>query len=207
MKKKYLIGVAGNIGVGKTTFTTIVGKHFGWKEIYESVDDNPYLKNFYKDMKRWSFNLQIYFLNHRFSNQIESNNLSRSIIQDRTIYEDVEIFARNLYDMDCMSKRDWLTYKDLFYNMTRFLQKPDLIIYLSASIDTLLSRIKSRNRNFEKDIDPEYLFKLNVSYDRWIKKISNDFNVLKINTDKFNIFKDQDKLDSILEQVSESLEK
>ena len=106
-----------------------------------------------------------------------------------------------------MSKRDWLTYKDLFYNMTRFLQKPDLIIYLSASIDTLLSRIKSRNRNFEKDIDPEYLFKLNVSYDRWIKKISNDFNVLKINTDKFNIFKDQDKLDSILEQVSESLEK
>ena len=171
--------IAGNIGVGKTTFTDILAKHFGWKEFYESVADNPYLNDFYKDMHRWSFNLQVYFLHHRFSDHIEIMHTKKGVIQDRTIYEDVEIFARNLHQMRYMTDRDWQTYKELFKNMTQFLRKPDLIIYLRASTDTLLSRIKNRNRDFEKDISPEYLHSLNILYDRWINSCS-DHNVLKI---------------------------
>ena len=202
---KPFIGIAGNIGVGKTTFTEVVAKHFGWKEFYESVLDNPYLDDFYHNMSRWSFNLQIYFLKHRFSDQVNIMNCNYGAIQDRTVYEDVEIFAKNLYKMNYISERDWKTYIGLFDSMVQFLKEPDLFIYLKASTDTLLSRIKNRNRDFEKTISPEYLHSLNISYDKWIDGIDKD-RVLIIDTDKFNIFKDQDKLASILEQVSESLE-
>lgn len=200
------VGIAGNIGVGKTTFTDILAKHFGWSEFYESVTDNPYLNDFYKDMHRWSFNLQIYFLHHRFSGQIEIMHNNKGVIQDRTIYEDVEIFARNLYQMRYLTDRDWKTYKDLFKNMTQFLRKPDLIIYLRASTDTLLSRIKNRNRDFEKDISPEYLHSLNILYERWINSCS-DHNILKIESDEFNIFNDNDKLQEILIQIEATLTK
>ena len=200
------VGIAGNIGVGKTTFTEIVARHFGWSEFYESVSDNPYLDDFYRDMYRWSFNLQIYFLHHRFAGQIEIMNSNNGVIQDRTIYEDVEIFARNLHEMKYLSDRDWLTYKNLFNNMTKFLRKPDLIIYLRASTDTLLSRIKNRNRDFEKDISPEYLYSLNVSYEKWIKGCS-DQKVLIIESDGFNIFTDKSKLNSILAKIKDSLSK
>ena len=198
------VGIAGNIGVGKTTFTEILARHFGWNEFYESVSDNPYLDDFYRDMPRWSFNLQIYFLHHRFAGQIEIMNSKKGVIQDRTIYEDVEIFARNLHQMGYMMDRDWKTYKDLFKNMTKFLRKPDLIIFLRASTDTLLSRIKNRDRGFEKDISPEYLHSLNISYDRWIKNCS-DHNVLMIESDGFDIFNDNKRLNEILSQIEASL--
>ena len=198
------VGIAGNIGVGKTTFTEILARHFGWNEFYESVSDNPYLDDFYRDMHRWSFNLQIYFLHHRFAGQIEIMNSKKGVIQDRTIYEDVEIFARNLHQMGYMMDRDWKTYKDLFKNMTKFLRKPDLIIFLRASTDTLLSRIKNRDRGFEKDISPEYLHSLNISYDKWIKNCS-DHNVLMIESDGFDIFNDNKRLNEILSQIEASL--
>ena len=198
------IGIAGNIGVGKTTFADIVSKHFGWKPYYESVADNPYLDDFYRDMHRWSFNLQIYFLHHRFTCQVEIQSINCGVIQDRTIYEDVEIFARNLHEMNFMTDRDWRTYKDLFSNMTQFLQKPDLIIYLRASTDTLLSRVKNRDRNFERAISPEYLHSLNISYDKWISKCA-DYKVLSIESDEFNIFEDKKQLSHILDQIESAL--
>tara|TARA_B100000029_G_scaffold252325_1_gene249255 strand:+ start:259 stop:888 length:630 start_codon:yes stop_codon:yes gene_type:complete len=199
------IGVAGNIGVGKTTFTEVVAEKFKWKPIYESVIDNPYLDDFYSDMDRWSFNLQIYFLNHRFSNQLKLESGEFGFIQDRTIYEDKEIFARNLYKLGFMSGRDWKSYSNLFINMVQFLKKPDLIVYLRAETDTLISRIKKRNRDFEREIDVEYLHALNIAYDKWINNI-NDINVLKVETDSFNIFKDKDYLNKIYNMIRSKLD-
>jgi len=204
LKQYPFVGIAGNIGVGKTTFADITAKHFGWKPFYESVSDNPYLDDFYQDMHRWSFNLQIYFLHHRFAGQVEIKSINCGVIQDRTIYEDVEIFARNLYEMNLMTNRDWMTYKGLFQNMTQFLQKPDLIIYLRASTDTLLNRIKNRNREFEQDISPEYLHSLNVAYEKWISSCK-DQQILIIESDGFNIFKDKQKLNYFLKQIETSL--
>ena len=204
MIKNPFIGIAGNIGVGKTTFSEIISKHFGWQAYYESVGDNPYLNDFYGDMERWSFNLQVYFLQYRFADQMEIESVDSGVIQDRTIYEDVEIFAKNLHKMNHMSNRDWQTYNSLFINMTQFLRKPDLIIYLRASTDTLISRIKNRNRDFEKNISPEYLHSLNILYDKWINKIS-DHNIYIIETDGFNIFKDGKKLDGIISDINKVL--
>ena len=204
MNSSPFIGIAGNIGVGKTTFTELLGKKYSWDEYYESVIDNPYLSDFYSNMERWSFNLQIYFLQHRFSNQIEISNNNNGVIQDRTIYEDVEIFARNLHDMGHMSDRDWETYKNLFSNMVKFLRKPDLIIYLKASTDTLISRIKTRNRDFEKNINPEYLHQLNSSYNAWVKN-EKKLKILTIETDDFNVFKDKDKLQDIYKIIEKSI--
>ena len=199
------VGIAGNIGVGKTTFTEIVAEKFGWQAYYESVIDNPYLSDFYGNMKRWSFNLQIFFLHHRFSTHIEMSGNIRGVIQDRTIYEDVEIFARNLFEMELMSKRDWQTYRDLFENMTSFLTKPDLIIYLKASTDTLMSRINSRDRDFERNINPEYLHSLNISYDNWISGLK-DIPVYVIESDEFNIFNEPEKLEQYCNDIKSKLE-
>ena len=198
------IGIAGNIGVGKTTFTDIVTKQNGWHPFYESVIDNPYLSDFYGDMKRWSFNLQIYFLHHRFRNHVKMSNLSKGVMQDRTIYEDVEIFAKNLYEMGNIDERDWENYRNLFKVMISFLRKPDLIIYLKASTDTLLTRIKKRARDYEKTIDPEYLHTLNVSYDKWIAGII-DIPVLTVDTNNFNIFEDKEELQSIIQDINSRL--
>lgn len=204
MIDKPFIGIAGNIGVGKTTFTKILSKRMNLIPYYESVDDNPYLSDFYSNMERWSFNLQIYFLQHRFRHHIEIMNSESGVIQDRTIYEDFSIFAYNLYEMKIMSERDWLTYKDLFTNMTQFLKKPDLIIYLKASTDTLISRIKNRNRGYEKDISEEYLHKLNIYYKRWFSQ-NLDYNVLEINTNNFNIFNDIDMFEKICDDINYKL--
>ncbi len=204
-KKDVFVGVAGNIGVGKTTMADIIADYFGWKAYYESVIDNPYLDKFYHDMKRWSFHLQIYFLSHRFKTHKAMIDTPGSAIQDRTIYEDVEIFARNLYEMGNMDKTDWKNYCALFTEMTAFLKAPNLIIYLKASVDTLITRIKKRSRDYEKTIDPEYLHRLNVSYDKWIKKEQKKNNVLVINTDDFNVFNDEDKLNSILKTIENRL--
>ena len=156
------IGLAGNIGVGKTTFTHQIAERQGWKPFYESVSNNPYLSDFYGDMKRWSFNLQIYFLHKRFEMHQFMSRSRGGVIQDRTIYEDVEIFAKNLHEMENMSDRDWENYSGLFSAMASFLIKPDLIVYLRASTDTLLSRIKTRGRDYEQTINPEYLHSLNI---------------------------------------------
>ena len=206
MNNKPFIGIAGNIGVGKTTFTKLVSEKMNLTPYYESVHDNPYLSDFYSDMDRWSFNLQIYFLQHRFRHHIEIMNNNNGVIQDRTIYEDVSIFAYNLHQMGTMSKRDWETYKTLFDNMAQFLRKPNLIIYLKASTDTLINRIKNRNRDYEKDISKAYLHRLNIYYKKWFSK-PNDFNVLEINTNNFNIFTDSDKFDKICDDIKNKLNK
>ena len=198
------IGIAGNIGAGKTTLTEKLTDKFNWKPVYESVVDNPYLKDFYNDMSKWSFNLQIYFLNNRFQNQIKLSKINEGFVQDRTIYEDKEIFAKNLRDLKLMSKRDWETYINLFDNMVQFIRKPDLIIYLKATTDTLLSRIQNRDRNFEKNIDPEYIHSLNIYYDKWITSL-DDNSTLIIKTDNFNIFKDTDKLNEIFKSIEKKV--
>ena len=204
MTSNPFVGIAGNIGVGKTTFTKLLAEKYNWDEYYESVIDNPYLSDFYGNMKRWSFNLQIYFLQHRFASQVEISNIEKGVIQDRTIYEDVEIFARNLHDLGHMSDRDWETYKNLFSNMVQFLKKPDIIIYLKASTDTLISRIKTRNRDFEKNINPEYLYQLNNAYNTWAKN-EKSLKILTINTNNFNVFKDKEKLEDIYKLIEDSI--
>ena len=204
MTSNPFVGIAGNIGVGKTTFTKLLAEKYNWDEYYESVIDNPYLSDFYGDMKRWSFNLQIYFLQHRFASQVEISNNKKGVIQDRTIYEDVEIFARNLHDLGHMSDRDWETYKNLFSNMVQFLKKPDIIIYLKASTDTLISRIKTRNRDFEKNINPEYLYQLNNAYNTWAKN-EKSLKILTINTNNFNVFKDKEKLEDLYKLIEDSI--
>tara|TARA_B100000902_G_scaffold361711_1_gene379392 strand:+ start:119 stop:733 length:615 start_codon:yes stop_codon:yes gene_type:complete len=204
MNSNPFVGIAGNIGVGKTTFTKLLAERYNWDEYYESVIDNPYLSDFYGDMNRWSFNLQIYFLQHRFASQVEISNNKRGVIQDRTIYEDVEIFARNLRELGHMSDRDWKTYRNLFSNMVQFLDKPDIIIYLKASTDTLISRIKKRDRDFEKNIDPEYLYQLNNAYNTWAKN-EKSLKILTIDTNNFNVFKDKDKLEDIYKIIENSL--
>jgi len=204
INNNYQIAIAGNIGVGKTTMTEKLADVLELSPIYESVDDNPYLSDFYDNMKRWSFNLQIYFLYKRFSNQIELLSSSRGFIQDRSLYEDKEIFARNLKDLKLMSIRDWETYKNLFNEITKFLKEPDLIVYLKASTDTLISRINNRKRDFEKEISLEYIHSLNIYYNEWISKLPQD-KVLIIDTNNFNIFKDHDKFLMIQKSIIKKL--
>ena len=199
-RPKPFIGLAGNIGVGKTTFTKTMSERCGWQPFYESVSDNPYLNDFYKDMKRWSFNLQIYFLHKRFEMHKIMNNLDEGTIQDRTIYEDVEIFAKNLHELGNISDRDYENYSGLFSVMVSYLKKPDLIVYLRASTDTLLSRIEKRGRDYEGSISPEYLDSLNISYDRWINS-EKDYPVLIVETDDFNIFDDLHQVQEIQDRI------
>ena len=202
--KNPFIGIAGNIGVGKTTFTERVAKVYNLNPYYESVVDNPYLSDFYKNMNRWSFNLQVYFLYHRFKSHKEMNTDNKGVIQDRTIYEDVEIFAKNLYKMNLLNKRDWQNYSNLFNIMVPFLKKPNLIIYLRASTDTLITRIKGRNREFEKKISSEYLYKLNFLYEKWISSIDRN-DVLIINTDEYNIYNDKKRYFKIINKIKSKL--
>lgn len=202
-KSNYLVGIAGNIGVGKTTLTRNLADRLGWKAYFESVIDNPYLDNFYKDMRRWSFNLQIYFLAHRFRAQKVISDSGLPSIQDRTIYEDVEIFARSLYEQGYMSERDHQTYRDLFNDMVFFIPKPDLIVYLKASIKTLVARIKSRGRDFERTISPDYLEYLNLAYDRWIREAQEKFTILTVNADEVDFIKENDKFEELVIKIRE----
>ena len=162
------IAVAGNIGSGKTTLTGMLAKHYGWEAMYESVENNPYLASYYEDMQRWSFNLQVYFLNNRFRQVIDIRKRSKTVIQDRTIYEDAYIFAPNLHDMQLMATRDFENYASLFELMAQFLQAPDLLIYLHADTSTLVSQIQKRGREYEKTIRLDYLQHLNERYEEWI---------------------------------------
>ena len=202
--KPSFIGLAGNIGVGKTTFTKLLSEKLNYTPFFESVSDNPYLSDFYSDMKRWSFNLQIFFLHKRFEMHQKMSASLTSVIQDRTIYEDLEIFARNLYQLGKLSQRDWDNYRGLFKVMSSYLKKPDLIIYLKADTNTLLSRIKKRGRDYENSIDSEYIHTLNISYDRWIESISDQY-VMTIETDYFNIFEDAKAFNDIQKDILKRL--
>ena len=197
------IAVAGNIGSGKKTLTRLLSKHFGWKPHYEEVDNNPYLESFYEDMKRWSFNLQVYFLNSRFRQVLDIRNSGQDIIQDRTIYEDAYIFAANLYDMGLMETRDYENYRSLFELMSSFLEAPDLLIYLRASVPTLVRQIQKRNRDYEQSIRLDYLNALNRRYEDWISKYSKG-KLLVIESDNIEIENPED-LGGIIDRINASL--
>jgi deoxyadenosine/deoxycytidine kinase len=167
--KKY-VAIAGNIGAGKSSLTRILSDYFKWEAFYERVDDNPYLADFYDDMRRWSFNLQVFFLSSRFAHQQKIEDIPHSIVQDRSIYEDAEIFARNLHEMGLMDGRDFENYQELFALMTSYLRPPDLLIYLRASVPTLVRQIQSRGRDFESTIRIDYLERLNAHYEDWIER-------------------------------------
>lgn len=185
------IAIAGNIGSGKTTLTKILSKHYGWKAHYEDVEHNPYLQSFYDDMQRWSFNLQVYFLNSRFRQVVEIRRGNKKVIQDRSIYEDAYIFAPNLHDMNLMSTRDFENYSSLFELMSSFIQPPDLLIYLRASVPTLVDQIQKRGREYEESIRLDYLKLLNERYEAWISKYKQG-NLLIINVDKLDFSKPED---------------
>lgn len=180
------IAIAGNIGSGKTTLTGMLAKHFGWEPQYESVDNNPYLASFYEDMQRWSFNLQIYFLNCRFRQVTDIRKKKKDIVQDRTIYEDAYIFAPNLHTMGLMPTRDFENYASLFELMSQFLQPPDLLIYLKADVSTLVAQIQKRGRNYENSIRLDYLKHLNERYEEWISNYAlGKLLIIDVNTIKF----------------------
>ncbi len=162
------LAIAGNIGSGKTTLTRLLSDHYGWEAQYEDVDDNPYLNDFYNDMLRWSFNLQVYFLKSRLTQVIDIRSSGKNVIQDRTVYEDVHIFAPNLYSMNLLSRRDFSNYFSLFELMSNLIEPPDLLIYLRASVDTLVNQIKKRGRDYESNISRDYLTRLNERYEAWI---------------------------------------
>lgn len=185
MKIKH-IAVCGNIGSGKTTLVEKLSKHYGWNPLYESVDHNPYLKDFYEDMTRWAFNLQIYFLNSRFKQIRKIQESDRITIQDRTIYEDAYVFAENLHKSHYLSDRDYQSYVDIFNSMIRFVQPPDLLIYLRADIPKLVQQIQRRGRDFEYGIRLDYLKNLNEYYERWIDQYDQGKLItLDVNTHDF----------------------
>jgi deoxyadenosine/deoxycytidine kinase len=181
------IAIAGNIGSGKTTLTGLLAKHYNWIPQYEDVDTNPYLNNFYEDMQRWSFNLQIYFLNSRFRQIIDIRKSGKTIIQDRTIYEDAHIFAPNLHSMGLMPTRDYENYSSLFELMSSFILPPDLLIYLRASVPTLVNQIQKRGRAYENSIRLDYLKRLNERYEAWISTYEiGKLLIIEVDNNKFS---------------------
>ena len=198
------VAVAGNIGAGKSSLARLLGERFKWKPYFESVDDNPYLSDFYGDMSRWSFHLQIYFLANRFKCHKEIVESSESVIQDRSIYEDAEIFARNLYDIGKMTERDYTNYVSLFHVMMEYLKPPDLMIYLRANIDTLVKQISKRGRDFEQGIQRSYLETLNALYEDWITRYKLG-PLLIIESDNLDFVNNKADLDYILTSVKDHL--
>ncbi|HHJ51541.1 MAG TPA: deoxynucleoside kinase [Phaeodactylibacter sp.] len=203
-KKLKYIAVAGNIGAGKTTLSEKLAKHFNWKVHYESTDDNPYLSDFYKDMRRWSFHLQIYFLNNRYRQLLQILEGEHTVIQDRTIYEDAYIFAPNLHDMGLMEKRDFENYRQLFELMSSQVQPPDLLIYLKAGIPTLVDHIEKRGRDYEGSMSLDYLKRLNDRYDEWIKSYEAG-PLLIINADDIDFDENPEDMGTVINLVQAEL--
>lgn len=195
------IAIAGNIGSGKTTLTKLLSKHFGWKAHFEDVDTNPYLNSFYEDMQRWSFNLQVYFLNSRFRQVIKIRQSGKTVIQDRTIYEDAYIFAPNLHSMNLMSTRDFENYSSLFELMSTFIQPPDLLIYLRSSVPNLVNQIQKRGREYEESIRLDYLKLLNERYEGWITKYEAG-NLLIIDVDEIDFESNPEDLGMVIEKIN-----
>ncbi|MEI6172267.1 MAG: deoxynucleoside kinase [Bacteroidota bacterium] len=198
------IAIAGNIGSGKTTLTGLLAKHFGWDPHYEDVDTNPYLGSFYEDMQRWSFNLQIYFLNSRFRQVVDIRNSGKTVVQDRTIYEDAYIFAPNLHSMNLMSTRDFENYRSLFDLMSTFIQPPDLLIYLRASVPTLVNQIQKRGRDYENAIRLDYLKNLNEIYEDWIENYKLG-KLLIIDADTLKVSENPEDLGVVIEKINAQL--
>jgi deoxyadenosine/deoxycytidine kinase len=201
---KKFVAVAGNVGVGKSTLTKLLSNKLGWEPFYEAVDDNPYLADFYADMKAWSFHSQIFFLTRRLRHHRLLLDHPGSVLQDRSVYEDAEIFARNLYQQENMSDRDYQSYRELYEVLTQFLPPPDIVIYLRASVETLLKRIRMRGRVFEQDIDPEYLVRLNHLYEDWINRFTLS-PVLIIPADDLDFVHHNEHLNLIVAKIQEKL--
>ncbi|MCF6167231.1 deoxynucleoside kinase [Lutibacter sp.] len=194
------VAIAGNIGAGKTTLTKLLAKHYKWEPHYESVDENPYLDDFYGEMERWSFNLQVYFLNSRFRQILEIRETGKNLIQDRTIYEDARIFAPNLHAMGLMPNRDFKNYESLFELMERLVTPPDLLIYLRASIPTLVGQIHKRGRDYENSISIDYLSRLNERYEAWISKYTKG-KLLIIDVDDLDFVDKPEDLGSVIDKI------
>jgi len=198
------IAIAGNIGSGKTTLSGLLAKQFGWEPHYEDVDTNPYLNSFYEDMQRWSFNLQIYFLNSRFRQVVAIRKSGKTVVQDRTIYEDAHIFAPNLHSMNLMSTRDFENYISLFELMSSFIQPPDLLIYLRASVPTLVNQIQKRGRDYENAIRLDYLKNLNERYEEWINNYTLG-KLLIIEVDNLKVNENAEDLGMVIEKINAEL--
>ena len=198
------IAIAGNIGSGKTTLTSLLAKHFKWEPHFESVDDNPYLHSFYEDMRRWSFNLQIYFLNNRFRQIVKIRESGKNVIQDRTIYEDAHIFAPNLHEMNLMATRDFDNYRSLFDLMVSFIQPPDLLIYLRATVPTLVNQIQKRGREYEESIRLDYLKSLNERYEKWMSGYEEGKKLI-VNVDNLNFADKPEDLGVIIDKINAEL--
>ncbi|QXD14511.1 deoxynucleoside kinase [Rhodocaloribacter litoris] len=201
--KKY-VAIAGNIGAGKSTLTKVLSDYFKWEAFYERVDDNPYLADFYRDMRRWSFNLQVFFLSSRFNHQRQIEAAPHSVVQDRSIYEDAEIFARNLYEMGLMTKRDFDNYTELFKIMTSYLRPPDLLVYLRASVPTLVRHIQARGREFETSIRIDYLERLNEHYENWIERYDAGPRMI-IDVDELDFVKREEDRREIIRRIESRL--
>ncbi|HTS44956.1 MAG TPA: deoxynucleoside kinase [Puia sp.] len=203
-KKPKHIAVAGNIGAGKTTLTEMLSKHYRWIPQFEDADHNPYLNDFYEDMPRWSFNLQVFFLNSRLNQLLEIYNGTETVIQDRTIYEDAHIFAPNLHEMGLMSKRDYNNYFQFFQTLKRLVQPPDLLIYLQASVPTLVGQIQKRGREYEENIRLDYLKRLNDLYNKWIDGYKEGA-LLVIDIDKNKFPDNEEHLGEIINRIDAQL--
>ena len=198
------IAIAGNIGSGKTTLTRLLCEHYKWTPRFEPVDHNPYLADFYEDMERWSFNLQIYFLNKRFRDIVEISRSNEVIVQDRTIYEDANIFAPNLHDMGLMSSRDFENYRDLFSLMISLVKAPDLLIYLRSSIPNTVAKIQKRGREYESSIRIDYLKGLHERYEKWIANYT-DGKLLILDVDKYDFEENPCDLSAVCDLIDAQL--
>ncbi len=202
---KQFIAIAGNIGVGKSTLVQLLAQRTGWEPVFEAVTENPYLADFYRDMPRWSFQSQVFFLSRRLRQHYDLLQNQNAIIQDRSVYEDAEIFARNLYRQGHMAERDWLCYFDLYQTLTTLLQPPQLVIYLKASVPTLRRRIAQRGRDYEQHIAGDYLAQLNILYDEWAGNFSLS-PVLTIDTNNLNYVQYNEHLDQIWQKIEHRLQ-
>lgn len=203
--KKYYIAIAGNIGAGKTTLTTLLSRRLGWEPFLEGVVDNPYLADFYESMEKWSFHSQVFFLARRLRHHRELLDRPNSVIQDRTVYEDAEIFAQNLFLRGAMQPRDFNTYRDLYEAVTSILPPPDLVIYLRASLPTLIERIQNRDRSYERQISADYVAQLNTLYEAWFQSFSL-CPVLTVPADRLDFVANGDHLSMISERIMERLQ-
>ncbi len=202
---KYFITIAGNIGVGKSTLVQLLSERAGWEPVFEAVTENPYLSEFYEDMRRWSFQSQVFFLSRRLQQHYHLLQQPNSIIQDRSVYEDAEVFARNLYQQKDMNERDWECYQDLYKTLSLLLRPPDLVIYLKASVPTLQRRISRRGRAYEQGITGDYLARLNKLYDDWANNFSQS-PVLIIDTNNLDYVQYSDHLEQIWQSIEHRLQ-